>query len=267
MARFPEGLASSRRRAGEEPAGSAAPNSGPSVLLVGDGPGSFVLWLCGNTRLPAGLERSVLFGFRRSSIIVVVATRILVIEDDADLRSLLRMILEDEDFDVVDAEDGMSGVAKADDSVDLVRLDIELPDMAGYALAHERFGIGCPARLTGALDFAGYLHQLVITAGDTECLRAGVPDGCCTGRFQGGRANTRADAARAESSRTPGARPRVESAVFRVWEVESAAGLPRRSLVAVRGYPATVLERPGGVHQVPRHECGVAVGEVVVGSA
>jgi len=96
-----------------------------------------VLWLCGDARLPTGFPRSVLFCFSLSSIIVVVATRILVIEDDADLRALLRMILEDEDFDVVEAADGTSGVAQADDSIDLVLLDIKLPDIGGFDVCRQ----------------------------------------------------------------------------------------------------------------------------------
>jgi DNA-binding response OmpR family regulator len=87
--------------------------------------------------LPAGFTRSVLFCFWLSSIIVVVATRILAIEDDADLRALLRMILEDEDFDVVEAADGTSGVAQADDSIDLVLLDIKLPDIGGFDVCRQ----------------------------------------------------------------------------------------------------------------------------------
>jgi len=79
----------------------------------------------------------MLFCFPRSSIIVVVATRILAIEDDADLRELLRMILEDNGFDVVEAADGASGVAQADDSIDLVLLDIKLPDIGGFDVCRQ----------------------------------------------------------------------------------------------------------------------------------
>ena len=57
------------------------------------------------------------------------------------------------------------------------------------------------------------------------------------------------------------------SAVLGVREVEAAAGVPLRALVAVRGDAAGVLEHPREVQQVPRHERGVAVGEVVVGAA
>ena len=61
-----------------------------------------------------------------------VTTRILAIEDDADVRALIRMILEDEDFDVVEADDGHTGLTRADASIDLVLLDIKLPDINGF---------------------------------------------------------------------------------------------------------------------------------------
>ena len=61
-----------------------------------------------------------------------VTTRILAIEDDADVRALIRMILEDEDFDVVEADDGRTGLTHADASIDLVLLDIKLPDINGF---------------------------------------------------------------------------------------------------------------------------------------
>ena len=57
------------------------------------------------------------------------------------------------------------------------------------------------------------------------------------------------------------------SAVVGVFEVEPASGVPFGSLVAVGGDAAGVLEHPGQVHQVPGHEGGVAVGEVVAGAA
>src|SRR5581483_3217070 len=57
------------------------------------------------------------------------------------------------------------------------------------------------------------------------------------------------------------------SAVFGVLEVEAAAGVPFRALVAVGRDAAGVPEHPGNVQQVPRHERRVAVGEVVLRTA
>ena len=65
-------------------------------------------------------------------IVNIMATRILAIEDDRDVRAMLRMILEDEDFQVVEAADGTRGLELTDDSIDLVLLDIKLPDISGF---------------------------------------------------------------------------------------------------------------------------------------
>src|SRR5256714_15111465 len=59
----------------------------------------------------------------------------------------------------------------------------------------------------------------------------------------------------------------VRSAMLRIREIEAAAGVPLRTLVAVGGDPAGVSDHAGQVQQVPRHECGVPVGEVVLRAA
>src|SRR5437588_1819338 len=61
---------------------------------------------------------------------------------------------------------------------------------------------------------------------------------------------------------TPSSLPR--SPVLGVGVVEAAAGVPLRALVAVGGDAAGVLEHPGQMEEVPGHERGVAVGEVVL---
>jgi hypothetical protein len=60
--------------------------------------------------------------------------------------------------------------------------------------------------------------------------------------------------------------PGSTTAAFRVLEIEPAAGVPLVALVAVYRDPG-VIEHPGQVKQIPRHECGVAVGEIVVRAA
>jgi two-component system, OmpR family, response regulator len=58
--------------------------------------------------------------------------RVLVIEDDADLRRLLRRGLEEEGFEVVQASLGKDAVALAEqDPPDLLVVDIGLPDADG----------------------------------------------------------------------------------------------------------------------------------------
>ena len=57
--------------------------------------------------------------------------RLLVVEDDADLRSLLTRGLGEEGFDVTAVADGASALARAEDGPDLLVIDIGLPDADG----------------------------------------------------------------------------------------------------------------------------------------
>jgi two-component system response regulator MprA len=57
--------------------------------------------------------------------------RLLVVEDDADLRSLLRRGLAEEGFDVTAVADGASAIAAADRQPDALVMDIGLPDADG----------------------------------------------------------------------------------------------------------------------------------------
>ena len=57
--------------------------------------------------------------------------RLLVVEDDADLRSLLRRGLAEEGFDVTAVGDGAAAIAAADSEPDALVMDIGLPDADG----------------------------------------------------------------------------------------------------------------------------------------
>ena len=60
--------------------------------------------------------------------------KILVIEDDADIQDILKNHLADAGYNVVIAGDGVAGIAKFDDTIDLVLLDIMLPKINGYGV-------------------------------------------------------------------------------------------------------------------------------------
>ncbi len=65
-------------------------------------------------------------------------TRILIIEDNADLAFGLRRTLEFEGFDVTVAEDGLSGLREARGAdTELVVLDLMLPKMDGFKVLKE----------------------------------------------------------------------------------------------------------------------------------
>ncbi|HIT91009.1 MAG TPA: response regulator transcription factor [Candidatus Merdenecus merdavium] len=60
---------------------------------------------------------------------------ILIIEDDIDIQEMMRFFLEDQDYQVFTAADGVSGIeAFFSRQPDLVLLDILLPKMNGYAV-------------------------------------------------------------------------------------------------------------------------------------
>jgi len=62
-----------------------------------------------------------------------VRKRILVIEDTEDNRRILRDLLTHAGFDLIEAEDGVKGVAMAaKHRPDLILMDIQLPVIDGY---------------------------------------------------------------------------------------------------------------------------------------
>ena len=64
--------------------------------------------------------------------------RILVVEDDFLIRMMLAEVLEDEGFDVVEADSGDQALAALDASVDLVVTDMQLPGtLNGRGLVEE----------------------------------------------------------------------------------------------------------------------------------
>jgi two-component system alkaline phosphatase synthesis response regulator PhoP len=66
------------------------------------------------------------------------AQRILVVEDDLSILTGLSMNLRIEGYEVLQAQDGRTGLAKAlDEAPDLLVLDIMLPELNGYELLKE----------------------------------------------------------------------------------------------------------------------------------
>jgi two-component system, cell cycle response regulator DivK len=59
--------------------------------------------------------------------------RILVVEDTEDNRQILRDLLSMAGYDMIEANDGAEGVAKASEHrPDLILMDIQMPVMDGY---------------------------------------------------------------------------------------------------------------------------------------
>ncbi len=67
----------------------------------------------------------------------MTAEEILIIEDDADIREGVRILLESEQYKVVEAANGKDGLSLLDDDVDLVILDVMMPGMSGLRTCEE----------------------------------------------------------------------------------------------------------------------------------
>jgi two-component system response regulator RegX3 len=78
--------------------------------------------------------------------------RILIVEDEAQLRALLRLYLEREGHRVTDVGDGTSALAAFEaDGADLVILDLMLPGLQGEALLEALREVGdVPILITSA---------------------------------------------------------------------------------------------------------------------
>lgn len=67
-----------------------------------------------------------------------VKKKILVVDDEEDMQKLLKVRLEQEDFNVITAADGDVAIKAAELEVpDLIILDIMLPKMDGYTCLKE----------------------------------------------------------------------------------------------------------------------------------
>lgn len=84
----------------------------------------------------------------------VTAFRLMVVEDDADLRSLLVRGLSEEGFDVVAVPDGRGALSRAHDDFDALVVDVGLPDADGRDLcqALRARGIAAPVLFLTARD-------------------------------------------------------------------------------------------------------------------
>ena len=67
-----------------------------------------------------------------------MSIKIVIVDDEAPIRRMLRIALKSEGYDVAEAEDGESGLAAiARQQPDLVVLDLGLPDIDGHAVLNE----------------------------------------------------------------------------------------------------------------------------------
>ena len=102
-------------------------------------------------------------------------TRILVVEDQQDLREIARFALEGAGYEVVEAATGAEGIAKAEsEHPDLVLMDIQLPLLDGYESTRRIKALPGLARTT-VIAVSSFAMK-----GDEEKARAAGCDGYVT---------------------------------------------------------------------------------------
>jgi CheY-like chemotaxis protein len=69
-----------------------------------------------------------------------MAAKILVVDDDADIRSSLRELLQLEGYEIVEADNGSAALKalRSTSGIDLILLDFLMPQMNGLAFLEER---------------------------------------------------------------------------------------------------------------------------------
>jgi DNA-binding response OmpR family regulator len=65
-------------------------------------------------------------------------TRILLIDDDKDVHTVVKKVLEPESYEVISAYDGFEGLSKVvEERPDLIILDVIMPGKHGFDVVHE----------------------------------------------------------------------------------------------------------------------------------
>lgn len=63
---------------------------------------------------------------------------VLIVDDDFNIRELIKVFLQNEDFDTVEAVDGIDALKKLENNkVDIIVMDIMMPNMDGWELCNE----------------------------------------------------------------------------------------------------------------------------------
>lgn len=79
-----------------------------------------------------GVSRTSEIHFLQISAKITSVTKILLVEDDANICTAVRLLLEQENWEVEEAASAEEGVAQFTDDTDLVLLDLMLPKMDGF---------------------------------------------------------------------------------------------------------------------------------------
>ena len=79
--------------------------------------------------------------------------KVLLVEDDVDIRNIITTYFHKKGIEVVEAMDGYAGLSKMDSSIDLVLLDIMMPGIDGLEVCFQlRQKYSCPIVFISALS-------------------------------------------------------------------------------------------------------------------
>ncbi|WP_170610924.1 response regulator [Ruegeria arenilitoris] len=101
-----------------------------------------------------------------------MSKRILVVEDQADNRRILRDLLGNYGFEVLEAENGAQGVDRAiAEKPDLILMDIQMPELDGYDATRQikKHPIGTNIPIIAVTSFA-------LSGDETKAREAGCDD-------------------------------------------------------------------------------------------
>lgn len=70
-------------------------------------------------------------------VVVLAEKKILLADDDPEIREVLRLLLTGEGYKTVEVSSGAEVLERLDESIDLVILDVMMPGMSGYAACAE----------------------------------------------------------------------------------------------------------------------------------
>ena len=100
--------------------------------------------------------------------------RILVVEDDAELRGLFRRVLEKNGYEALEAADGQAALDVLDRQyIDLIISDIMMPVMDGYELVRSLrdAGIGIPVLMITAKDAFDDMRRGFLSGSDDYMVK------------------------------------------------------------------------------------------------
>lgn len=63
--------------------------------------------------------------------------KIMIVDDDAEIREIVHVLLESEGFEPVEAQDGETALSLLSEDIDLVILDVMMDGMSGYQLCRK----------------------------------------------------------------------------------------------------------------------------------